>query len=326
MEKDGEPGEDELVAESLQAVPGVPRPRLEQPGPPVVWPAAVAYGEALMWLGAVLALVLGVLAALNGSMMAGLSLMAPPPVYSAWELASFWATEVLVLLPGVLWLWMARAVSAGRGWARVLSGAAWCLGFGLIPVLGSWGFPLSWLFWAVGVPEALGLAALVLLFAPASNRYFRLARPAPRCRPVQLPPRPAGVRWGMALMFLGAGVTLVLGGIVAARSYVPFALVPGGLWLWLSVGTARGRERAWGASVALGFGAVVTVVVIAVSWVAARPGLVAGIGVVVLAAAVIGAATLACLLLPGSTAWRAAAEAARSVPPALANSHDTPKS
>jgi hypothetical protein len=317
-------GEDEPMAESPQAVPGVPRTQLEQPGAAVVRPATVAYGEALMWLGAVVALVLGVLAALGSSLMMvdiGNPLLAPaagppqpPPVYSAWELTSFWATEVLVLLPGGLWLWMARAVSAGRGWARVLSGAAWCLGFGLIPALGSEGIPLSGRFVAVGVPEALGLAALALLFAPASSRYFRLARPAPRRRPVRLPPRPAGVRWYASLMFLGAGVTLVLGGIVAARSYIPFALVPGALWLWLAVGTARGRELAWGASAALGVAAVVTVVIMAGNWVVeARPGFV---GVAVLAAAVIGAATLTCLLLPGTTAWRAAAEAARRAPTA----------
>jgi hypothetical protein len=326
MELDGEPEEDEPMAESPQAVPGVPRPQLEQPGPPVVRPATVAYGVVLMWLGAVVALVLGVLAALVGSiMMVGIGnpLLGPaagppqpPPAYSAWKLAGFWAAEVAVLLPGGLWLWMARAVSAGRGWARVLSGAGWCLGFGLIPVLGSEGIPLSWRFEVVGVLEALGLAALVLLFAPASGRYFRLARPAPRRRPVQLPPRLAGVRWCLALMFLGAGVTLVLGGIAAARSYVPFTLVPGALWLWLAFGTARGRELAWGASAALGVAAVVTVVIMTVSWVVARPGLVSGIGVGVLAAAVIGVATLACLLLPGTTAWRAAAAAARRAPAA----------
>ena len=317
MELDGEPGKDEPMAESPQAVPGVPRPQLEQPGPPVVRPATVEYGVALMWLGAVFALVLGVLAALNGSFAMQLETGGfmgppePPPVYSAWHLAVFWAAEGSVLLPGGLWLWMTYAVSAGRGWARVLSGAGWCLGFGLIPVLGSEGYPLSWSFPAVGGLEALGLAALALLFAPASSRYFRLARPAPGRRAVQLPPRPAGVRWCMAPMFLGAGVTLVLGGIVAARSYILFALVPGALWLGLAVGAARGRELAWGASAALGVVAVVTVVVMGVSWVVARPGMISGIGVVVLAAFVIGVAALACLLLPGTTAWRAAAEAAR---------------
>ena len=299
------------MAESPQAVPGVPRPQLGQPGPPVARPATVEYGVALMWLGAVVALVLGVLAAGSGSILMG-GIQAPPTVYSAWELASFWATEVSLLLPGGLWLWMARAVSAGRGWARVLSGAGWCLGFGLIPMLGSGRVT----FLAVGVMEALGLAALVLLFAPASNRYFRLARPAPRRGPVQLPPRPAGVRWFMALMFLGAGVTLVLGGIAAASSYVPFALVPGALWLGLAVGTARGRELAWGASAALGVAAAVTVVIMTVNWVVARPRLVSGFGVGMLAAAVIGVATLACLLLPGTTAWRAAAAAARRAPAA----------
>jgi hypothetical protein len=85
------------------------------------------------------------------------------------------------LVPIVLWLWMARANGQGRNWARHLSAVLFGLAtlnltgaFGtpmiqlrLVPVVGVFGPAVSVLIWLIG------LAAVWLLWHPASTTYFK---------------------------------------------------------------------------------------------------------------------------------------------------------
>lgn len=68
----------------------------------------------------------------------------------------------------ILWLWMARAIGQGRNWARILSTALCALAtvhlFGNAGVLTVVFAVTSWL---------IGLAAVWLLWRPASNAFFK---------------------------------------------------------------------------------------------------------------------------------------------------------
>ena len=82
----------------------------------------------------------------------------------------------LALLSGIvgiaLWLWMARANSQGRNWARILSSVLFIFAtldlFGVISqpktILGLVFPVLTWI---------IGLCAVVLLWRPASTAFFR---------------------------------------------------------------------------------------------------------------------------------------------------------
>ena len=75
-----------------------------------------------------------------------------------------------IVVPIVLWLWMAWKCAAGRSWARVLS----TVFFGLATVVtlasgpyGAWGLAGAILGWLIG------LGAVVLLWQRSSSSYFR---------------------------------------------------------------------------------------------------------------------------------------------------------
>ncbi|HEY5355811.1 MAG TPA: hypothetical protein VIK57_25505 [Streptosporangiaceae bacterium] len=72
-----------------------------------------------------------------------------------------------------LWLWMARAVSQGRNWARILSTVL--LGLATLEVTGNHG--VAQVFCAV-LTWLTGLAAVWLLWRPASSAFFRQCRQA----------------------------------------------------------------------------------------------------------------------------------------------------
>jgi hypothetical protein len=87
---------------------------------------------------------------------------------------------VFGLVPIALWLWMARAVGQGRNWARIVSTVLFGLAtLGLLSALGA--------IHAAGVAQVFfaaltwlsGLAAMWMLWRPASSAFFRSAR-APR--------------------------------------------------------------------------------------------------------------------------------------------------
>jgi hypothetical protein len=76
-----------------------------------------------------------------------------------------------------LWLWMARATSQGKNWARILSLVLAALA--TLELTGSHGAAqvfIAWLTWLTG------LAAVWLLWRPASTTFFRSSRAA-RPRP-----------------------------------------------------------------------------------------------------------------------------------------------
>jgi hypothetical protein len=98
-------------------------------------------------------------------------------------------TITLVIAAGLaligLWLWMARATSQGRSWARILSTVLFGLAtlelVSAIEVIAKNGLPqaifatLTWLS---------GLAAVWMLWRPASSEFFR------QCRQAALAPPP----------------------------------------------------------------------------------------------------------------------------------------
>ena len=104
-------------------------------------------------------------------------------------------TITLVILAGLaligLWLWMARATSQGRNWARILS--TMLLGLATLELLSA-----LELIGKNGVAQAFfaaltwlsGLAAVWMLWRPASSAFFKSARAA-RSRP---PSQTSGLR------------------------------------------------------------------------------------------------------------------------------------
>jgi hypothetical protein len=96
-------------------------------------------------------------------------------------------TITLVILAGLaligLWLWMARATSQGRNWARILStvlfGLATLEFLSALEVIGKNGVAQA--FFA-GLTWLSGLGAVWLLWRPASSAFFKSAKAA-RSRP-----------------------------------------------------------------------------------------------------------------------------------------------
>jgi hypothetical protein len=86
-------------------------------------------------------------------------------------------TITLVIVVGLvviaLWLWMARATSQGRNWARILSTVL--LGLATLELIGNHG--VAQVFCAV-LTWLTGLAAVWLLWRPASSAFFRRCRQA----------------------------------------------------------------------------------------------------------------------------------------------------
>jgi hypothetical protein len=86
-------------------------------------------------------------------------------------------TITLVIVVGLaviaLWLWMARATSQGRNWARILSTVLFALA--TLELTGNHG--VAQVFCAV-LTWLTGLAAVWLLWRPASSAFFRRCRQA----------------------------------------------------------------------------------------------------------------------------------------------------
>ena len=131
-------------------------------------PRAVNRAVRLMWAGAALAVLYGVVDGLTRHLRVG------------------------GILPGVvaglLWLWMAWKNNAGRNWARVLSSVFF--GTTIPGLLGSvadrrWAPALLVFLIECGV----GLAAVILLWRPQSSQFFAAARQA-RLTAAAVPPYP----------------------------------------------------------------------------------------------------------------------------------------
>jgi protein-S-isoprenylcysteine O-methyltransferase Ste14 len=81
-----------------------------------------------------------------------------------------------IVVPVLLWLWMARKCKAGRPWARIVSTVLF--GLGTVATLLSLGTTTG--FWALAGMIAgwlAGLGATILLWQRPSSWYFR---PGPR--------------------------------------------------------------------------------------------------------------------------------------------------
>jgi hypothetical protein len=95
----------------------------------------------------------------------------------AYRLTAAPLTIMLVILVGLvviaLWLWMARATNQGKGWARILSTVLF--GLATLELIGNHG--VVQLFCAV-LTWLSGLAAVWLLWRPASSAFFRRCRQA----------------------------------------------------------------------------------------------------------------------------------------------------
>jgi hypothetical protein len=81
----------------------------------------------------------------------------------------------------VLWLWLARAVGQGRSWARILSTVL--VGLATLELTGLHG--VAQLFFAV-LTWLTGLAAVWLLWRPASSAFFKSAKAARSQPPSQI--------------------------------------------------------------------------------------------------------------------------------------------
>jgi hypothetical protein len=77
-----------------------------------------------------------------------------------------------------LWLWMARAVGQGRGWARILSTVLF--GLATLQLIGL--HSVAAVFWAM-LTWLTGLAAVWQLWRPASRAFFQQCRQAALTRP-----------------------------------------------------------------------------------------------------------------------------------------------
>jgi hypothetical protein len=83
-------------------------------------------------------------------------------------------TITLVILVGLaligLWLWMARATSQGKNWARIVSTVLFALA--TLVLIGSHGPVLA----AAALTWLSGLGAVWMLWRPASSAFFKSAR------------------------------------------------------------------------------------------------------------------------------------------------------
>jgi hypothetical protein len=79
--------------------------------------------------------------------------------------------SALVLV--ALWLWLARTVGQGRGWARILSTVLF--GLATLQLIGL--HSVAAVFWAM-LTWLTGLAAVWQLWRPASSAFFRQRRQA----------------------------------------------------------------------------------------------------------------------------------------------------
>jgi hypothetical protein len=77
------------------------------------------------------------------------------------------------LVAPVLWLWIARATGKGSNWARILSTVL--LGLATVQLAGNMRDGAALVFTAV-LTWMAGLAAVWLLWRPASSVFFRLCR------------------------------------------------------------------------------------------------------------------------------------------------------
>jgi hypothetical protein len=85
-------------------------------------------------------------------------------------------------VPVALWLWMARAASQRRDWARILFTVLFALA--TLQLIESQGIVQAF---TVALTWLIGLAAMWLLWRPASSAFFKSARAVRSRPPSQMP-------------------------------------------------------------------------------------------------------------------------------------------
>ena len=160
-------------AEAADLIRGAVRMRL--------WPAAPRPGTVraavrLMLAGAVAELAALVTVVLTAGHVKATVLAKDPAAWHA-ALVHLTAAEVGAPIAAGLWLWLAWAIGRGHDWARMVFVAFF--GLATLSILSSLaqgaavGAPADLI--AASVVWALGLASVVLIFSPASGRYYRPA-------------------------------------------------------------------------------------------------------------------------------------------------------
>ena len=139
-------------------------------------PAPVLTAVKLMYAGATVNTVTLIISlSLIGGIKA--ALRKANPSLTAPQLSDLNTLITLAIVSGLviiaLWLWMARANGQGRNWARILSTVL--LGLATLEVTGNHG--VAQVFCAV-LTWLTGLAAVWLLWRPASSAFFRQCRQA----------------------------------------------------------------------------------------------------------------------------------------------------
>ena len=169
------------AAATAQATVGLPGPSTGQPAGPLMPPAPkplltagkFMYGGAVTSAAYVIA-TLPFMGDIHGKVL-GHRLTATPLTITV-------VIVVFGLVPIALWLWMARAVGQGRNWARILSSVLFALA--TLQLIESRGVAqvfcaaLTWLS---------GLAAVWLLWRPASSAFFKSASGTRSRPPSQIP-------------------------------------------------------------------------------------------------------------------------------------------
>jgi hypothetical protein len=158
---------------------GQPGPPAGQPAGPLRPPAPVLSAARFMYGGAVstaalLIAVLPFIGDIHGKVLG--NRLTPTPLT-----ITLGAVAGLALIG--LWLWMARATSQGQNWARILSTVLFALAtlefLSALGVIGKNGVAQA-LF--AGLTWLSGLAAVWMLWRPASSAFFKSAK-AERSRP-----------------------------------------------------------------------------------------------------------------------------------------------
>jgi hypothetical protein len=159
------------LAEAADLIGGAVRMRLWPAAPR---PAAVRTAVRLMCAGAATELVVILAVVMTmGRVQAAVAARYPADVHATLVYLGFYLAVAPVIAG--LWLWLAWANGQGHDWARILSVVALLrisIGMLILVALDAAAFaPADTI--AVAIEWALGLASVVLVFTPASCRYYR---------------------------------------------------------------------------------------------------------------------------------------------------------
>jgi uncharacterized membrane protein YuzA (DUF378 family) len=157
------------AAAVAEVIMSQPCPSSGQPAGPLRPPAPVLSAAKFMYGGAVssaayLTVALPFMGDIKGRVL-GQRLTAAPLTITL--------VTVFGLVMIALWLWMARATSQGKNWARILSTGLF--GLATLELIGNHG--VAQVFCAV-LTWLTGLAAVWLLWRPASSAFFKRCRQA----------------------------------------------------------------------------------------------------------------------------------------------------